>query len=218
MSAAGTATAPGGALPAGRGRRTAALLAAVWAAAIAGAVIGVTALTGDDAVAPPPDRSTASAREATPPPGGAYGLGDRIRTSFGVASVGSVVRVTGPGYAMGLELRPGDRVFQAQLTLVNMNRGPVVYDPGLVTAAPRKDVGAFVIATGSARGGRIDGLSAHRYAVRFALAPGAELPRLRLGDPAGGKAALVALGSTRGLETLDLAEHHPVPRSPTGGR
>ena len=218
MSAAGTATAAGRTIPRGHGRRIIALLAAVWAAAVAGAAIGVATLTGDDAAAPPAERAATPARQAATPPDGAHRLGDRIRTSFGVASVGGVVNVTGPAYAMGLDLRPGDRVFQAQLTLVNMDRDAVVYDPALVTLTPRDAVGAVAIATGSARGGRIEGLSAHRYAVRFALAPGAELPRLRLRDPAGGDAALVALGSARGLETLDLAKHHPVPQSPTGGR
>jgi hypothetical protein len=189
----------------------------VWAAAVAGAVIGASALT-DDGPATRAPGPAASAAPAGPPPGGPYVVGDRVRMSFGVASVGSVVKVTGPAYAMGLERRPGDRVFQAQLTLVNLERRAVVYDPKLVTLAPRRGVGAVTIATGSADRGRIEALAAHRFAIRFALAPGVPLPQLRLRDPAGGRAAAVVLGDTRGLDTLDLAEHHPAGQPPTGGR
>jgi hypothetical protein len=189
----------------------------VWAAAIAGGAIGVTTLTsGDEAAAP--DRGASGAQVRTIPPGGRGALGDRIRMSFGVASVGGVVNVTGPSYAMGMRVRPGERVYQAQLTLVNVRREPAVYDPELVTLTPKRDLGAVQIATGSADGGRIDALSAHRFAIRFALASGAPLPQLRLGDPAGGRPTTVSLGGTSGLETLDLAEHHPVPQPSTGGR
>jgi hypothetical protein len=189
-----------------------AVVAAVWALGLTGAVVGVAALTGDDAR----DRAAApAAAPAEAPARGQYGLGDRIRTSFGVASVGSVVTVTGPRYAMGLKTRPDDRVFQIQLAMVNRGRRSVVVDPDLVTLTPSRALGDVAIATGSARGGRIAALSAHNYAIRFAIASGAPLPRLRLRDPATGRISAVALGSTSGTGTLDLSKHHP---TPGGGR
>jgi hypothetical protein len=197
-------------------RRLTPILVGVWAAAIAGVALGVSALTTSDS-ATVPERA-ASAAPATPPAAGPAGLGDRVRMSFGVASVGSVVKVTGPAYAMGMRVEPGEQVFQAQVTVVNVQRRPVVYDPDLMRLTPRGRVGAVVVATGSAEGGRIEALAAHRFAIRFALASGAPLPQLRLGDPAGGRPTRVSLGSTSGIGTLDLGEHHPAVQPSTGGR
>ena len=189
-------------------RRLTPILVGVWAAAIAGGVLSVSAMTTSD-------RAIVSERAATVGPAG---LGDRIRMSFGVASVGGVVKVTGPAYAMGMRVRPGEQVFQAQVTVVNVQRRPVVYAPDLMSLTPRSRVGAVAVATGSADGGRIDALAAHRFAIRFALASGAPLPQLRLGDPAGGRPTTVSLGSASGIQTLDLAKHHPAVQPSTGGR
>src|SRR5688500_9741907 len=121
-------------------RRLAPILVSVWAAAIAGVALGVSALTASDP-ATVPDRA-ASAAPAAPSLCCPAGPGDRIRMSFGVASVGSVVQVTGPAYAMGMRVQPGERVFQAQVTVINVQRRPVVYDPDLMRLTPRGPVGA----------------------------------------------------------------------------
>jgi hypothetical protein len=205
--------------PAAR-RRLVPLVAAVWGAAAAGVVLATLALTGDEP-ATTAERAAATPQAAAPaapaPTGGVRGLGDRIAMSFGSASVGSVVNVTGPREVMGLRVRPGERVFQAQVTVVNLRERPITFAPSQLTLTPRRAVGDVTVATGSAEGGRIPARSPHRFAVRFTLARTGALPDLRIGDPGTSRRTTVALGSTSGLETLDLGEHH-LPPSPTGGR
>ena len=196
--------------PAVRGRRLLPAVTIVWAATLAGAAMSLVALTEDDGTP-----------RATPAPPGAEradglrALGDRLPLSFGSASVGGVVRVTGPTSVMGLPVRAGEQVFQAQVTVVNLRREAVVFAPEQLRLRARDGLGAVVIATGSADGGRIEARTPHRFAVRFALPAGAQLPRLSVEDPATGRAALVDLGARDGVGTLDLAEHH---QGAAGGR
>ena len=107
-------------------------------------------------------------------------------------------------------------MLQAQVTVVNLGRTPIVYAPSHLRLRSRGGLGATAIATGSAEGGRIGARTPHRFAVRFALADGSPLPRLAVADPGSGRTSVVDLGGTDGLKTLDLSEHHQ-PAPATGG-
>jgi hypothetical protein len=194
--------------PAVRGRRLLPVVTLVWAAALAGVALSIVTLT-DDSTAPQLPAAPGAERA-----GGLRAAGDRIGLSFGSASVGGVVRVTGPSAVMGLPVGPGEEVLQAQVTVVNLRRQAIVFPPGQLRLRSRGGLGAVVTATGSSEGGRIEARSPHRFAVRFALATGAPLPRLALRDPGTGRVTVVDLGARSALGTLDLAEHH---QPATGG-
>ena len=190
------------ALPGGSLQRRRALTFAVWAAALAGTALGADALRTDDRTVATP----AADRVAPVPAAGPLRLGDRIPMSFGNASVGSVVRLTGPEVAAGMGLRAGERAYQAQLTVINLSSRPVTFAPSAIAF----DGGArnVQVGTGAAEGGRSAGRSPHRFTIRFVAPAAGALPALRVTDPGTGRTRAVALGSAEALKTLDLGELH----------
>src|SRR3954471_1358709 len=113
---------PTSALSAGRRRRVNASLvvAAIWAAALTGGVLGVAALIGNDASSPPPHSRAERAH--------ALGLGDRVLTSFGSLSMNSVQSLIGPQRAMHMTVPRGLTPIQLLVTLNNLQRRPLSYD------------------------------------------------------------------------------------------
>ena len=182
--------------PAGRRPRTAgwAAVAVAWAIALAGGVLGVTALT--DSPAPPSPSS--------PQPVRGLELGDRVVTSFGTLSVDTVQKLVGPTGAMHLAVPPGQVPVQVFVTLNNLQRRPLVFRESwfrLAGAGTQYSVGW------STKLPPLEALSTRRVLLRFVIAPGDRLPRLEYRDPAGGKPVRVDLGDARNLATFNPATH-----------
>lgn len=189
-----------------------ALTFAVWAAAVAGAALGAAALTDD------PPLPTA-VRPAPVPATGTLEVGDRIPMSFGNASVGSVVRLTGGNVATTMRPRAGERAFQVQLTVINLRRRPLTFAPDQLSLEPASQVRKMQVATGAAEGGRIGARRPHRFSIRFVAPATGALPALLVRDPGTGRRRAVALGGAADVDTFDLgAMHRSSGHTATGGR
>ena len=108
---------------------------AVWAGALAGAVLGVVTIAGRGSSGP-----------AAP---GVVGLHQRVITSFGTMSVDYVVKVVGAPNPMGLSDAPGQLPIQVGVTLTNLAKRPLRYSPRMFEM-PK-------IATGGVDVGRLEG-------------------------------------------------------------
>jgi hypothetical protein len=180
----------------GPGRRLSVLVAAVWTAAVAGAVLGMVALVTDDE-APPPERAV-SAAPAAPR------VGDRVETSFGTMSVDYVARMVGGTAPMGVRTERGEVAIQVGVTLTNLERTPLRYRPSLFRVKGGRN-GA--IAPGRLIDGAVQPLSAHRFTVRYAVPATGLLPPLVFRDPGNDAPVNVPLGRLVDVGTLDVADH-----------
>jgi hypothetical protein len=189
---------PTSALSAGRRRRVnmTLVVAAVWAAALTGGVLGVVALIGNHAPSPSPHPLAQRAH--------APGPGDRVLTSFGSFSMNSVQTLVGPQRAMHLTVPRGLQPIQVMVTVNNLQHRPLTVQSGwfrLVDAS-----GSFPVGYASPIH-RLAALSTRGILLRFAVPPGARLPRLEYRDPAGRAPVLVTLPSAEVLQTFNPATH-----------
>ena len=167
------------------------LVVAVWAGALAGAVLGVVTIAGRGSSGP-----------AAP---GVVGLHQRVITSFGTMSVDYVVKVVGAPNPMGLSDAPGQLPIQVGVTLTNLAKRPLRYSPRMFEM-PKIATGG--VDAGRLERGRMPSLSQHRFTLRYSVADAASLPRLVFHDPGRRAPVVVELGSSRHLGTLDVLSHH----------
>jgi hypothetical protein len=173
------------------------IVAAVWSAALAGAVLGVTTL-GERAKPAP----------VTPHVGEQFNaprLGGRVVTSFGSFSVSSVEALLGPPRAMHLDSVPrGMRPIQLNLTINNIRQRSLAYDDGWFRVTGAR--GSYPVAWNS-RVGTMAPLSTHGVLLRLLVPVGDRLPRLEFRDPARRAPVRIDLGSARNLQTFNPATH-----------
>jgi hypothetical protein len=172
------------------------IVAAVWAVALVGVGLGVAALGERNAPAPAP-RSVGEQFNAPR-------LGGRVLTSFGSLSVSSVEDLVGPARAMHLTVPRGMHPIQVNVTVNNLQRRTVGYDKGWFRVVGRS--GSYPVAW-STSPRRLAPLSTKGVLLRFAVAPGARLPRLEYLDPSGRAPVRIDLGSARNLQTFNPATH-----------
>jgi len=185
------------ALPAPRRRPIGrALIAATWVGALAGAVIGLVSLL---------NTPTSSAPAPTHP--GVARVGEHITTSFGTMSVDYVVRLVGARNPMGIATGPGQLPVQIAVTLTNLQKRPLRVTPQLFQM-PAIVSGGGVDSGFGLRNGALKPLSAHRFQLRFAVPDAARLPRLTFRDPGARRPVVIELGSSKGLGTLNVVDHH----------
>src|SRR3954454_24063423 len=190
------------ALPAPRRRPLGrALVAATWAGALAGAVIGLVSLLST---------STSSAPAPTNP--GVAHLGQHITTSFGAMSVDYVVRLTGARNPMGVPDAPGQLPVQIAVTLTNLQKRPLRVTPQMfelpAIASGGVDAGAQRIDGSNPTSFKLAPLSAHRFQLRYAVPDAATLPRMKFHDPGARRPVVIALGASKGLGTLNVLDHN----------
>jgi hypothetical protein len=175
------------------------IVVAVWSAALAGGVLGVTALSGRDAPAPVP----------VPRHGGeqfnAPRLGGRVPTSFGSLTVSSVETLLGPARAMHLDKVPaGMHPIQLNLTINNIRQRSLAYGAGwfrLTGTRGSQPVGW------SSHVGTMAPLSTKGLLLRVSVPVGDRLPQLEFRDPDGRAPVLIDLGSGKNLQTFNPATH-----------
>ena len=178
-------------------------LAAAWAAALVGGVIGATTLARHHDAAPrSPYPAHFGVADATAPK-----LGGRVDTSFGSIAVNQVERLVGSSgraTAMHLTVPRGMVPVQVSLMANNIQRHGIVFHRGaftMVGPAGRYPVGWV---------SRIRVLRAQTtrtFPLRFVIPPAAQLPRLEYRDAKTGMRTLIALGSARHLVTFNPATH-----------
>jgi|tagenome__1003787_1003787.scaffolds.fasta_scaffold20823149_2 hypothetical protein len=191
------------ALPAPRRRPVGrALVAATWAGALAGAVIGLVSLL-----------STSPSSAPAPTNPGIAHLGQHITTSFGTMSVDYVVRLTGAPNPMGVPDAAGQLPVQVAVTLTNLRKQPLRVTPQMFEMPAIVSGGG--IDSGASRGDgsnpssfAVKSLTAHRFQLRYAVPDAATLPRLKFHDPGARRPVVIALGSSKGLGTLNVIDHH----------
>ena len=188
---------PTSALSAGRRRRVdkTLVVAAVWAAALTGGVLGVAALIGKDASSPSPHPRAQRAH--------ALGMGDRVLTSFGSFSMNSVQTLVGPQHAMHMRVPRGLQPIQVMIAVNNLQRRPLRFDSRWFRLVDAR--GTFPVGYGTRR--ELSALTTKGVLLRFAVPPGTRLPRLEYRDPAGRAPVLVTLPSTEVLQTFNPATH-----------
>jgi hypothetical protein len=191
-------------LPPARPPRVAWLaLAAVWAAALGGGVIGATTLARHHDAAPrSPYPAHFGVADATAPK-----IGGRVETSFGSIAVNQVERLvgaSGPTTAMHLRVPRGTVPVQVQMIANNIERHDILFHRRaftMVGPAGRYPVGWV---------SRIRVLRAQTtrtFLLRFLIPPAAQLPRLEYRDSRTGTRTLIALGSAQHLVTFNPATH-----------
>jgi hypothetical protein len=190
------------ALPAPRRRPLGrALVAAAWVGALAGAVLGLVSLLST---------KTSSAPAPTNP--GVARIGDHITTSFGTMSVDYVVRLVGAKNPMGVSDAAGQLPVQIAVTLTNLQKRPLHVTPRMfelpAIASGEAEFGAMRGDGTSPSSGSIASLTAHRVQLRYAVPDAATLPRLKFHDPGARRPVVIALGSSKGLGTLNVVDHH----------
>lgn len=190
------------ALPAPRRRpigRT--LVAVTWVGALAGAIIGLVSLLST---------RTSSAPAPTNP--GVAHLHEHVTTTFGAMSVDYVVRLVGARNPMGVSDAPGNLPVQIAVTLTNLQKRPLRVTPQMfempVIAQGGVDAGAQRTDGSNPTSYKIAPLSAHRFQLRYAVPDAATLPRLKFHDPGARRPVVIALGSSKGLGTLNVLDHN----------
>jgi|tagenome__1003787_1003787.scaffolds.fasta_scaffold20396773_2 hypothetical protein len=191
-------------LPPARPPRVAWLaLAAVWAAALGGGVIGATTLArGHHDAARSPYPAHFGVADATAPK-----IGGRVVTSYGSIAVNQVERLvgpTGPTTAMHLRVPRGMVPVQVQLIANNIERHGIVFHRRAFTMVGPS--GRYPVGWVS----RIRVLRAQTtrtFLLRFVIPPAARLPRLEYRDAQTGMRTLIALGSARHLVTFNPVTH-----------
>src|SRR4051794_3613415 len=172
-------------------------VAAVWSSALAGALIGVSALSGSDAPAP-------IARHVGEQ-FNAPRLGGRVVTSFGSLSVSSVEGLVGPTRAMHLDSVPrGMRPIQLNLTINNLRQRSLAYEAGWFRLTGTR--GSYPVQW-TTRVGTLAPLSTRGVLLRASVPVGERLPRLEFRAPAGRAPVRIDLGSARHLQTFNPATH-----------
>jgi len=142
---------------------------------------------------------------AGPAPVSSAADGSRLRTSFGTVSVDYAVRLVGSRRPMGVDVPAGHLPVQVAVTVTNLEERPIVVDDELLSLAP---VAGGGMDPGRLADGRLRGLSAHRFVLRYAVARGTALPDLVVRDPARQAPLHLALrGRADGLSTLDVTTH-----------
>jgi hypothetical protein len=174
------------------------IVAAVWSSALAGALIGVPALSGNDAPAPIAQHVGEQFN--------APRIGGRVITSFGSFSVSSVEALVGPTRAMHLGAAPrGTRPVQLNLTINNIRQRSLAYDAGWFRLTGAR--GSHPVEW-SSHGGTMAPLTTRGVLLRAFVPVGARLPRLEFRDPAAGRALVrIDLGSATRLQTFNPATH-----------
>jgi hypothetical protein len=173
------------------------IVVAVWSVALAGGVLGVSALTGRDA--PAPEARHIAGQFNAPR------LGGRVVTSFGSLTVSSVERLVGPARAMHLEAPArGMRPIQLNLTINNLQQRGLAYDAGWFRVIGTR--GSYPVGWSSHLGTMVP-LSARGVLLRVSVPVGDRLPRLEFRDPAGRAPVRIDLGSAKHLQTFNPATH-----------
>jgi len=187
------------AFSAGRRRRVdkTLVVAAVWAVALTGGVLGVAALIGNDGSSPSPHPRTLQRAHAPGP-------GDRVLTSFGSFSMNSVQTLVGPQRAMHLTVPRGLQPVQVMVTVNNLQHRSLTVQSGWFRLVDAR--GSFPVGYSSPIH-RLAALTTKGILLRFAVPPGSRLPRLEYRDPAGRAPVLVNLPSTDVLQTFNPATH-----------
>jgi hypothetical protein len=175
-------------------------VAAVWAIALAGGVIGIVALArgnaSDTATAVPIHRVVS---DATGPR-----LGGRVDTSFGSFAVNAVEQLAGPTPAMHLSVPRGMTPVQVRLMLNNLQHKSLVFHRRtfrLVGSAGTYKVGW------ASRIRLIRPLTTRTVLLRFSIPPSARLPQLEYRDAVTGATTLIELGSAQGLVKFNPTTH-----------
>jgi hypothetical protein len=180
-------------------RRLPAAAFAASACLLAGGLAAAVTLLATDA---PDPRATPVAAPAQPSPAGDA---SRLRTSFGTVSVDYAVRLVGARRPMGLAVPAGHLPVQVGVTVTNLRERPVVVDDGLLSLTP---VAGGGMDPGRRTDGRLPGLTAHRFVLRYAVRRDAALPDLVVRDPARDTPLRLALrGQADRLATLDVSTH-----------
>jgi hypothetical protein len=173
------------------------IVAAVWSAALAGGILGVSALSERDAPAPVTRHVGAQFN--------APRLGGRVTTSFGSLTVSSVVELVGPTRRMHLTRAPrGMHPIQLNLTINNLQRRGVPYKTDwfrLVGTRGSSPIGW------SSHGGTLRPLAAKALLLRAFVPVGDRLPRLEFRDPEGRAPVFIDLGSDKGLQFFNPSTH-----------
>jgi hypothetical protein len=173
------------------------IVAAVWSAALAGGILGVTALSEHASPAP----VTRHVGEQFNAPR----LGGRVPTSFGSFSVSAVNTLLGPARAMHLHSVPrGMRPIQLRLTINNIRQRSLAFDAGWFRVTGAR--GSHPVAW-SSHVGTMGPLTAHGVLLRVLVPVGDRLPRLEYRDPTGRAPLQIDLGSARNLQTFNPATH-----------
>jgi hypothetical protein len=189
-------------LPPARPPRVAWLaLAAVWAAALGGGVIGATTLARHHGAGPALPLH-AVVRDATAPK-----LGGRVPTSFGSIAVNQVERLVGPSgptTAMHVSVPHGAVGVQVSLIANNIQPHAVVFHRRAFTMVD--GTGRYPVGWVS-RIRLLRAQTTHTFLLRFAIPPAAQLPRLEYRDAKTGMRTLIALGSAQHLVTFNPSTH-----------
>jgi hypothetical protein len=174
------------------------IVAAVWSAALAGGVLGVTTLTGRETPAPAPTPHVGEQFNANR-------VGGRVATSFGSLTVSAVEGLAGPSSAMHLQSVPrGMRPIQLNITINNLQQRPVTFRKGwfkLFGAGGSYPVGW------TSRVSTVNSLSARQVLLRVAVPAGDRLPGLQFRDPAGRAPVRIDLGSAKHIQTFNPYTH-----------
>ena len=175
-------------------------IAAVWAIALAGGVIGIVSLTrGDTSSTPTAVPLHRAVSDATGPR-----LGGRVDTSFGSFAVNAVEQLVGPTRAMHLRVPHGMTAVQVRLMLNTLQHKSLVFHRRtfrLVGSAGPYKVGW------ASRIRLIRPLTTRTVLLRFSVPPSARLPRLEYRDAAAGATTLIELGSQQGLVKFNPTTH-----------
>jgi hypothetical protein len=175
-------------------------IAAVWAAALAGGVLGIASLTRTDASSP----SLATVHRAPVTDATRDAVAGRVVTSFGSISPRSVEKLVGPTRAMHLTVPRGLTPVQVSLSVNNLQRHSVVFHRGAFRMVDAN--GAYPVGWAS-RIRLLHSLSTRTILLRFSIPPAARLPRLEYRDAATGATTLIDLGSSLHLEKFNPATH-----------
>jgi hypothetical protein len=174
------------------------IVAAVWSAALAGGVLGVTTLTGRETPAPAPTPHVGEQFNANR-------VGGRVTTSFGSLTVSAIEGLAGPASGMHLKSVPrGMSPIQLNITINNLQQRPLTFRPGwfkLVGADGSYPVGW------TSRLSPVTPLSARQVLLRAVVPAGDRLPSLQFRDPAGRAPVRIDLGTTRHIQTFNPYTH-----------
>ena len=178
------------------------LVAATWVGALAGAVIGLVSLL-----------STKPSSAPAPTNPGVAHLHEHVTTSFGAMSVDYVVRLVGAPNPMGISDAPGNLPVQIAVTLTNLQKRPLrvtpqMFEMPVIASSGGVDAGAQRTDGTNPTSYMLKPLSAHRFQLRYAVPDAATLPHLKFHDPGARRPVVIALGSSKGLGTLNVFDHN----------
>jgi hypothetical protein len=174
------------------------IVAAVWSAALAGGVLGVTTLTGHETSAPAPTPHVGEQFNANR-------VGGRVATSFGSLTVSAIEGLAGPARAMHLQSVPrGMQPIQLNITINNLRQRSLTFNAGwfkLVGTGRSYPIGW------TSRVTAVTPVSARQVLLRVAVPAGDRLPSLQFRDPAGRAPVRIDLGTTKHIQTFNPYTH-----------